>query len=160
MSLLPPLDAHALSTLADAYLDAEYRWGLDGDWHDVRIGLPMPALELAYPTAMCFGIVSAWDPQSVPREDAINREEDAALQAALIADDVPHLPAFASAINRSWREPGWLVMDLSVDRFDLLARRFGQLGTLWWPRGGAVRLRMYAARPPSFEREDLVDWLE
>ncbi|MBB1471845.1 MULTISPECIES: DUF3293 domain-containing protein [unclassified Luteimonas] len=156
---LPP-DARTLSLLADAYLDAEYRWGLDGDWHDVRIGLPMPSLDLAYPAATSFGILSAWDPDSVPREDAVNRRQDAALQDMLLERGAPHLPAFASAVNRSWREPGWLVMDMAVNDFDALARRFEQLGTLWWPRGGVVRLRMYAARPAGYERQDLVDWLE
>jgi hypothetical protein len=154
------MDAQALAQLAHAYLHAEYRWGLDGDWHDVRIGLPMPALELAYPSCASFGILSAWDPDSVPREEAVNREQDAALQDTLLAGGTPHLPAFASAVNRSWREPGWLVMDMAVNEFDALARRFEQLGTLWWPRGGVVRLRMYAARPQGYEREDLVDWLE
>jgi hypothetical protein len=152
--------AHELARLAHAYVDAEYRWGLGGDWHDVRIGLPMPALELAYPSAESFGLISAWDPYSVPRDDSVNREQDAALQEILLSGGKPHLPAFASAVNRSWREPGWMVMDMPAAEFDALARRFGQLGTLWWPRGGIVRLRMDAARPAGFEREDVVDWLE
>ncbi len=160
MATPPSIDARELVRLAQAYLDADYRWGRDGDWHDVRIGLPMPALELACPSAGSFGLVSAWDPYSVPRDESLNREQDAALQDTLVASGTPHLPAFASAVNRSWREPGWLVTDMPAGEFDALARRFGQLGTLWWPRGGIVRLRMYVARPRGFEGEDLVDWLE
>jgi hypothetical protein len=160
MPVTPHIEAEALVRLAQAYLDAEYRWGRDGDWHDVRIGLPMPALDLAYPTTASFGIVSAWNPQSTLHDEAQNREQDAALQQTLQDSGAAHLPAFASALNRSWREPGWLVLGMPVDRFDALARRFGQLGTLWWSHGGPVRLRMYAPRPPGFERVDAVDWLE
>jgi hypothetical protein len=152
-------DAH-IAWLARAYLDADYRWELDGGWHDLRIGLPAPGLELAHPEAASFGFVSAWNPYSRERPEADNRAEDHVLHQALIESGRPFRAAFASAPNRSWREPSWLVMGLALAEFDLLMRRFGQLGTLWWLPGDPVRLRMDAARPVDFADDEHVDWLQ
>ena len=48
---------------------------------------------------------------------------------------------------------------MQVEPFDALARRFGQLGTLWWRRESPVRLRMDARRPEGLEGDSDVDWL-
>lgn len=153
-------DAERIAYLARAYLDADYRWELDGDWHDVRIGLPAPGLEMAHPDATSFGFISAWNPWSVERAEADNRAADHALHDALLASGKPFRAAFASAPNRSWREPSWIVMGMDTREFDALARQFGQLGTLWWQPGTAVRLRLHAPRPPGFESEREIDWME
>lgn len=147
--------------LALAYLDAEYRWELDGHWHTLEIGAP-PGRQFfrSHPRACSLGLVSAWNPQSVERTEALNRVADSAMQAALEAAGLPYRPAFAAARNRSWREPSWLAVDIPAGLLDALARRFGQLGTLHWQRGGPVRLRMYAAAP--VDRSGLaecIDWL-
>src|SRR5690606_33311391 len=55
------------SRLATAYLEANYRWACSGDWHDIRIGLPVPGLALLYPGVGSFGLLSAWNPYSQPR---------------------------------------------------------------------------------------------
>ena len=160
MSSLPPAPTEAdVHRLAKAYLDAVYRWARDGDWHDIRIGLPVPGLELLHPEVRCFGLLSAWNPVSRPRDDAANRRADAALEGELAARDIVRVPAFSSARNRSWREPGWLVMDMDAAGYDALSRRFGQLGTLWWRPGRPVRLRMDAAAPEGFAGTPHVDWL-
>lgn len=147
--------------LALAYLDAEYRWELDGHWHALAIGVPPgDAFIRSYPNARSLGLLSAWNPQSVERPEAPNREADAAMQAALEASGLVHHPAFAAARNRSWREPSWLVVDMPPATLDALAQRFGQLGTLHWERGGPVRLRMYAAAPrDAAGLPDSIDWL-
>ncbi|MEN1940632.1 DUF3293 domain-containing protein [Luteimonas sp. MJ246] len=157
---LPPASGADLQRLATAYLEAEYRWGRDGDWHDIRIGLPVPGLELLHPQVRSFGLLSAWNPFSQPRGEASNRQEDAALEAELGARGLGHLPAFSSATNRSWREPGWVIFDIGRDDLDALARRFGQMGALWWLRGDPVRLRMQAPRPAQFGPAAMIDWLE
>jgi hypothetical protein len=153
-------DAERITYLARAYLDADYRWELDGDWHDVRVGLPAPGLEMAHPDATSFGFISAWNPWSIERAEADNRAADHALHDALLASGKPFRAAFASAPNRSWREPSWIVMSMGATEFDALARQFGQLGTLWWQPGTAVRLRLHAPRPPGFEGEREIDWVE
>lgn len=157
----PPAASEAdVRRLAAAYLAAEYRWAREGDWHDIRIGLPVPGLELLYPQARSFALLSAWNPYSRPRDEVANRREDAALEAELAARALQHIPSFSSAPNRSWREPGWIILDLDPDDLDRLARRFGQLGALWWQRGGAVRLRMQARKPAAFRYAAAIDWLE
>ena len=159
MAMSPPIAGTApIAELVRAYLAAEYQWQHNGDWHDLRIGLPVPALELMYPDAGTFGLLSAWNPHSVECAESVNREADNALQRDLVEAGVPFLAAFSSASNRSWREPGWLVIDLPLDRFDALSRKYGQLGTLWWTRHRPGRLRIQAARPADCEHEH-VDWL-
>lgn len=153
-------DAVRIATLLAAYQDAEYRWQYDGSWHDIVIGLPTPGLELAYPSAASFGLLSAWNPHSVARSNEANRRADDALHAALVTAGHRFVPAFASAPNRTWREPGWLVMGMDAGPFDALARRFGQLGTLWWQPGQPVRLRMYVARPDQQSGDANVVWVQ
>lgn len=149
-----------IATLLDAYCSADYRWELDRQWRSLRIGQTAPALEAAFPECGSFGLLSAWDPNSTPRPEAINRAADEALHTALLASGLPFRPGFSSAPNRSWREPSWVVMDMAQDAFDRLAQRFGQLATLRWTRGEAIRLRMYARQPVLSAARDCVDWIE
>lgn len=149
-----------VAELMHAYLTADYRWERGGHWHDVSIGLPTPGLELAYPDVASFGMLSAWNPHSVPREEHINRRQDDALQVDLAAAGTVFLPAFASAPNRTWREPSWLVFDMAPHDFDALVRRYGQLGSLWWRATDPVRLRMMATQPEGLPDELHVDWIE
>jgi hypothetical protein len=149
-----------IATLADAYSAASYRWELDGRWHALRIGHPAPELEAFYPDSPCFGLVSAWDPQSVPRPEPVNRTADEALHTTLLASGYAFRAGFSSAANRSWREPSWVVMGIAMQELDRLAQRFGQLGTLGWCRGEPVRLRMYARRPLLAQDREYVDWID
>jgi len=153
------IDDTRLIALLHAYLDARYRWQSRADWHDVIIGLPTPGLDLRYPDAQSFGMLSAWNPLSVSRAPTENRRADKALEADLAATGLTHIAAFASAADRSWREPSWIVFGMPVSEFDLLARRYGQLGTLWWSRETPVRLRMDARRPDGLAGDGDVDWL-
>ena len=154
-----PIDDTRLVELLHAYLDARYRWQHRDDWHDLVVGLPAPGLDLRYPEAPGFGLLSAWNPLSIQRPASENRRLDRALEAELRASGLSHMPAFASAADRSWREPSWIVLGMAVEDFDALSRRYGQLGTLWWPRETAVRLRMDAARPRGLAGDPHVDWL-
>lgn len=156
----PPDSDTRIAALMRAYLVADYKWERGGHWHDVLIGLPTPGLELAYPEATSFGMLSAWNPHSIEREERLNREQDDRLQQELAEAGTKSLPAFASAPNRTWREPSWLVFGMNSAEFDALCRRHGQLGTLWWRPGESVRLRMMAPRPAGIADEPHVDWIE
>lgn len=149
-----------IAGLLDAYLAADYRWELDGRWRHLRIGDPAPEVDAAFPDAAGYALLSAWNPQSIPCDEADNRRADEALRARLAAQGYRCRAAFASAQDRSWRERGWLALDLAPDALDGLARRFGQLGTLGWRRGEPVRLRMDAAAPADAARHDCIDWLK
>lgn len=149
-----------IATLLDAYCSADYRWERDHQWSPLRIGQMAPDIEAAFPDSMTFGLLSAWDPHSLPRPEAINRAADEALHTALLASSLAFAPGFSSAPNRSWREPSWVVMDMTEDEFDRLGQRFGQLATLRWMRGGPVHLRMYARQPVLSAPRDYVDWVE
>lgn len=149
-----------VTVLFAAYLAARYRWGQGAAWHAVKIGRLSPEIEAAFPDAAEFGMLSAWNPFSVPQPEGVNRAADDAMQAALEDRCVIHRPAFAAASNRTWREPNWVVVDLPVVELDALAKRFGQLGTLHWQQRQPVRLRMYAAKPTGLADHPHVDWLE
>lgn len=148
-----------LNDLLSAYLAAEYRWQRDGQWLPLVIGKPAPDVEDAFPDATRFGAVSAWNPQSVPQREQVNRDADHALHDVLECSGLPYRPAFATGRNRSWKESSWLVAGMPMSEFDDLAQRFGQLSTLWWERGEPVRLRMYAERPAGDEHA-FVDWIK
>ena len=148
-----------IAGLVHAYLAAEYRWECDGEWLDLRIGAPAPAVRARYPAARTAGLLSAWNPHSVERPDAENRAEDERLQADLVASGCAFRPAFSSAANRSWREPSWLVIDMAVGAFDALSRRFGQLGTLYWRTDAPIRMRIDAPPPPGLANHADLDWL-
>lgn len=149
-----------IETLLGAYLAADYRWETGGQWHRMQVGAPAPQVDLAFPEATRFGLVSAWNPFSVERPEAENRAADDALHFQLASSHLVYCPAFSSGWDRSWREPSWLVIGMPEQTFDALARRFGQLGTLWWRRGEPVRLRMSAPHPPGFPGHPHVDWVE
>lgn len=154
------LDDDSLETLYRAYLEAIYRWGQRGLWRTIHIGEPAPEIEAAFPDACRFGMLSAWNPLSIPRPEAENRAQDERLHAAIEDGGWQALHGFASAPDRNWREPNWIAIDIVEDALDALARRFGQLGTLHWHRGQAVRLRMDAARPPRVAPHPHVDWIQ
>lgn len=155
-----PLDDDRLSELQRSYLDAVYRWRQRDRWPAIRIGEPAPEIERAFPLAQRFGLVSAWNPHSEPRTEELNRTDDERLHAVIRAGGWKGVHAFASAPDRSWREPGWIVLGITEPEIDMLARRFGQLGTLYWRRGEPVRMRMDAVRPPSVEPHSCVDWIQ
>ena len=157
-SILGTCEAHTTKLIC-AYAAADYRWEYLGDWRNLSVGEPVPELLNFYPDAHHFGLVSAWDPSSIPRPEEVNRLADESLQEQLITSGYPFRAAFSSAANRSWREPGWLVVDMPAEEFDTLSRSYGQLATLYWPAHDAVRLRVDAARPADFKSNPVIDWL-
>jgi Protein of unknown function (DUF3293) len=156
----PPLIGEArVAELIRAYLVAEYRWELDGRWLNLRIGEPSPEAWAYAPEARSMGLLSAWDPYSIPRPDMVNRAADQSLHRELIDGGLPFRAAFSSATNRTWREPSWLVAGQAAPAFDAMSRRYGQLATLYWTPGQPVRLRVDASRPEGFTDDRDIDWL-
>lgn len=155
------LDEARVIALMHAYLDAEYRWEHDGQWYRLQIGTPATDLEAMFPDGREFGLLSAWNPQSVEQPDSVNRAADTALHAALRAHGIEFRPGFSSAVNRSWREPSWVTIGLPCQQLDALSRQFGQLGTLYCRRGEPIHLRMHHVRPEGLTDVtgmECVDW--
>lgn len=153
-----PDTTESLIALRDTYLAADYCWQHGGHWFPLGIGEPAVELETAFPGAARFGLITAWNPRSVPQLEQVNRDADQIMQDALENAGVAHRPAFAAARNRIWKEASWVVIDMPLPEFDALAQRFGQLGTLWWQSGKPIRLRMYAPIPAMGEHPG-VDWI-
>ena len=148
-----------IAELVRAYLAAEYRWEWDSDWLNLYVGQPARAIASRFPDAAHVGLLSAWNPYSIERPESVNHAADDALQQDLLDSGRVFRPAFSSAVNRSWREPSWLVIDLPQVDFDALSLRCGQLATLYWPAQESVRLRVDALRPSAFEDHAGIDWL-
>jgi hypothetical protein len=158
---LPTLLGEArIAELVHHYLNAEYRWELDGHWLNLHIGEPTPEIWTQFRDARSIGLITAWDPCSIQRPEAVNRHADQALHRELLDAGLICRAAFSSAANRTWREPSWLVADMTTDSFDTLSRRYGQLATLYWTVGAPVRMRVDAARPLDFNGDHAIDWLK
>lgn len=155
-----PLDLAHLATLPSVYLAADYKWELDGEWRPLRIGQHAAELEAAFPDARSFGLISGANPAHVQRSDPENRSADRALEQAIAALGLHYRPAFVAALGRGWKAYNWLLIDPPTDRFDALARRFGQIGTLLWACGEPVRLRMHARRPQTVAAHPFIDWTD
>jgi len=154
-----PVDASArLIALTRAYLAADYRWRHGDAWQALAIGAPATPLEHAFPDARAFGVLTAWNPHSEPQDAAGNAAADARLRRDLDAAGILAVAAESGAPTQGWREPGWLLPGLSCEACDTLARRYRQLGALWWRRGDAVALRMYASRPAAYADDARVVW--
>lgn len=138
---------------------AEYKWELDGLWWPIHIGEYAHELDNAFPDAARFGMLTASNPGNLPRSDAENRMADRELQRELEQLGLLHRPGFAMARNRSWRAQNWLVIDPDEPTFDALGRKFGQIGTMLWPRSAPVRLRMHAKRPDTLTEHPHIDWV-
>lgn len=148
-----------IARLTTSYLAADYRWEHDGVWHRLAIGAPAPDLDAAFPEASRFGLMTAANPGQQMRADIDNRSADRALQRRMEALGLRYRPAFVAAPNRVWRAYNWLIIGPEVDAFDDLVRAFGQIGSLLWPRGAAVRLRMRASAPDASAALACVDWV-
>ncbi|AKC85549.1 DUF3293 domain-containing protein [Pseudoxanthomonas suwonensis] len=153
-----PSGAPSTQALLEAYLAAVYRVELDdGTTLPLHVGQPAPAaLERAMP-ATAWTLVTAWNPQSVPRSGAANDAADAMLRAELDALGLAKLRAGGGSDDGDWEERGWLVAGLDAAAADALARRYGQAGILHWAQGQPVRLRMYRPRPGG-DATPHVDW--
>lgn len=154
-------DDTRLRALMHVYLQAHYRCRTpDGTWLPLRVGQPAPALEAALTGSLRFGLLSACNPCSRLQSEAVNRRQQALLHEELLAAGVRPLSALACAPDGSWPEPGWLAAGIDAPTLDALARRHGQLGSLYWERGQPVRLRMDAPKPARTPPQPGVDWLQ
>lgn len=143
--------------LALTYAAAEYAVVLDGDALQLFVGERADDIEAYWPVRR-YGLVTAWNPASIPQPDAANAAANAALVARLDAAGIERHAAHAYDREGRWREPGWLVANVEDAALDRLGREFGQAGVLAWSFGQPVRLRMLLPRPYHARPHEFIDW--
>lgn len=103
--------------------------------------------------------ITAWNPPPGEASREANDDAHHRLQQQLAALRLPHHPALGCDSRGGMVEYGWFVLDATVEQADALAREFGQGGTLFWPAGQTVRLRMMWPRPPQADGDPHTDWV-
>ncbi|QYR52191.1 DUF3293 domain-containing protein [Lysobacter soyae] len=151
----PPESTRAL---VDAFLETAYIAECDDGQVEIAIGHLAAQLE-ARVAGKCLGFITAWNPGAERLSDEENNAADRDLVHVIDSHRVERFPMHAVSPDGVWFEAGWLVSDVSRVTLDQWARRFGQLGTLWWQRGHAVKLRVYH---PKIAHSDnvFIDWIE
>ena len=142
--------------MTDAQLLAAYRSSV---W-TVAAGEPPAAVRLDRPAPLDpallpAGLVTAYNPASVRRPDAVNRADQARLRDDLLAAGGSLVPGVAGGTGAHvgmWTEPCYLVSELPRDRLVELAGRYGQNAIVWIEPGGtptlvATRAGFCGARP-------------
>ena len=110
--------------------------------------------------AASYSFITAWNPAPHAASVDENMEADLRLQARLKQTGHVHHSALGSNAQGGAVEYGWVVLDMSADDSDALAREFAQAGLLFWRHGEPVRLRMLWPRPPDIADDAHTDWAE
>lgn len=118
------------ATLLAAYRSTSYRV-LDGAGRvlaEARVDRASPSVDalLAAHGAGSGVFLSAWNPGSVARPAAANREAHARLLGELDRRGVRYLPHAGVGDDPSWAEDGVFVLDLATDQAVALASAYGQ----------------------------------
>ncbi len=109
--------------------------------------------------AASYSFITAWNPAPHAASVDENMEADLRLQARLKQSGHVHHSALGSNAQGGAVEYGWVVLDMSADASDALAREFAQAGLLFWEHGEAVLLRMLWPRPPGIADDACTDWV-
>jgi hypothetical protein len=84
-----------------------------------------------------FGIVTAYNPESVIATDDANGNADMELKRALVAAGLPHFRVTGGSRDGSHREPGYGIAADSAEIIRPIGRRFRQ-EAFFWVEGGTV----------------------
>ena len=100
----------------------------------------LSALLLRY-RATAAAFLTAWNPQSLPLEQDLNRLRQSDLAGLLEAAGLAHLSGIGRDPSGQWPgEESFLVMGIERSMADGLARRFGQNAYLWCKADGWAEL--------------------
>lgn len=129
-------------TLLDAYRTTRYLVCVDGvDWADLRIGRGLPDSLQAAVGDGYWAFITAWNPLSLAREDALNRIAQRALCAALNAlPDTRLRPAIGIGAD-GWSEPSFFVTGPSPAELDALANEHQQIAYVLGHGASPAQLR-------------------
>ncbi|QIK81767.1 DUF3293 domain-containing protein [Lysobacter sp. HDW10] len=144
--------------LVKAFLDTVYIAECRSGQVEIAIGHLAARLE-AEVQGKCFAFITAWNPMGCRRDDEENNAANRELVSLIDSHRVERIPMHAVSPDNAWFEAGWLLSDVSRVTLDQWARRFEQLGSLWWQRGHAVKMRIYHPKMPSCNNA-FIDWIE
>ena len=108
--------------------------------------------------AASYSFITAWNPAPHAASVEENMEADLRLQARLKQSGHVHHSSLGSNAQGGAVEYGWVVLDMTADASDALAREFSQAGLLYWQHGEPVRLRMLWPRPAGIADDPCIDW--
>lgn len=144
MAVISP---QAIRDLLAAYLATRYTVRLADQDVQIRVGAePPPALRALLQPGHSWVLITACNPRSQRGPARGNALRMRALARALVAvDPLRVFDAEGCAPDRSWVEPGLLVIGLDPGITDALARRFEQNALLAGHGTAPARLRLYRA---------------
>lgn len=137
----PPDGARA--RLAQAYRATTYRVHAPGGDLDLRLGAASAALEglLQEAGAVCWAIVTAWNPQSHAQDAATNAAAQAELERRLAQAGYRSLPGENIADDGGWPpEPTRFVFGMTAEAAQECGRSFGQHAVVVGSGAGAPQL--------------------
>lgn len=108
--------------------------------------------------AASYTFITAWNPAPDAASVAENMQADLRLQARLKQTGHTHHSSLGSNAQGGAIEYGWVVLDMTAEASDALAREFNQAGLLHWHQGEPVRLRMLWPQPTGTTDDPCVDW--
>lgn len=148
----------ATEALVEAFVETAYIAVCNEAQIEIAVGHLASRLESVFP-GRCFAFITAWNPLGQRQSDEENNAADRELTQLIDSHRVERIPMLATSPDGEWFETGWLIADVSRVTLDQWGRRFGQLGTLWWQRGHAVKLRIYHPKIPASDNV-FIDWIE
>ena len=133
--------------LRKAYFQTAYVVRAPLGVHALRIGVHHPAFdaEVASAAALCWAVVTAWNPASLLRSAEENSLAQADLLGTVSELKLTGWAAEGKADGGGWREESVCVLDLDVAGAVALGRRFGQLAVVVGQLGSAAQLVAVAA---------------
>ncbi|MGO9593542.1 MAG: DUF3293 domain-containing protein [Steroidobacteraceae bacterium] len=122
------------NSLMAAYVAADFKVTGTPTPFVLRVGKPSPELAAAYlaNNVNCSAFLTAWNPNSVPQPEIINRASQERLETELTAMGLTLLAGFGEDPSGAWPgEPSVLVLGLSRSEAERVGRAFGQLAIVW-----------------------------
>lgn len=134
-----PVSNSALDPLIQAYLNTHYH--VDGFEQPIRIGRHSDELQgtLADRNSVTWAYITAFNPGSVRLPDAENSERHEELRARLTGFHV--MEGEGRDPNDDWpAERSFLVIGITLEHAEELAKEFGQRAIVFGEKGGVARL--------------------
>jgi hypothetical protein len=144
--------------LATAWAAAHYFVALGRQEWLFRTGLTAADVERQI-MATRYLFITAWNPPPGDTSRPLNDAAQERLHARVQALGLSFHPALGCNSQGGMVEHGCLVLDATPEQADVLAREFGQGGTLFWQAGEPVRLRMMWPRPAQADGDPHTDWV-